>query len=1094
MSKNKKSFIALLLVAVLLVTSSPISVSALEASEGTVITETDSVDELTSVSQTYDSEEIIGEVEEIIDLREENVKHFRLADGTYEAVVYAEAVHRKDENGDWQDIDNTLELISDNGSPKYISSDSRVKFAEKFTANSELLSLNENGYSISMLLLEDHSATPQGLREVQNSSSHSPTVNNATGRKRNNKYDSLEEATRIDNKSSITYNNVSTNTNLEYILQGNDIKESIIVTAMRESYEYTFELRLAGLVAVLDENGGIQLVDSETSEVKYYIPAPYMFDNDGAYSEDVCYELAMVENGVYTLTVIANESWINAEDRAFPVTIDPTLTVKQSLEDSFTYSTYPNAIYGSSTELWISDTCTTYIQINLPTLPDGATFNSAYLYVSYYYNAGVTDGSLLAGAYQVLSSWDEESLTYNNSPTVSTTRMSTAKMYATGSYLESSPGLACFTITSAATEWYTDASSNYGVALKRESSTTSTKSSVILKSYESGEDYPYISVNYTYYIADGVYALKGMGFYYRWLSIEDPWAENNVQQKYSASSPADADVFDRSCLFKISRVSGTTRYIIRSMVNNNLSFGISDGEVITKEIPSADADVESADTFYIEWDGSGFLLRPYGSSSVIKISSASIPNLTTVAKSSATVTARWSLVQYTGTHKRGSTIYYPLTLNAGTTVTFTPVVWATNIDYNTPNLSVSSGYTDMATATWSESTRTGSFSLHYDGTLKVTSKIYNASQSSYYSFTHTFTLTLPIEEGIYFFKNKEVGKYMQIDDNDDPDYDTSGSHMELWDFDGGDYQKWELIHLGDGYYKILSVKSGMALCVPSGSTNEDEVALIQQPYSNLSRKKWKITKSSSGAYILRPKSSEGYSTDWCMCAGDQFLWITDGLNVEQQAYVNNSSYEDEWIICDFDTSLLLAIDDSDGSSRHSYFSSTKSNLQTEKNGTISITSTARYSSASVATMIGYLQSSNIFIVHTHGYQNGFKISNSGTTFITSTDLTGINLSNLSFALLMTCHTGDNYDPANITNNTPVNIIEQMVICGAETVVGFNDSTWVYDCNKFGPDITSKLISGGLSVDDAIESISYTFYIKNMWQIAVVAGNGNNKLR
>ena len=109
-------------------------------------------------------------------------------------------------------------------------------------------------------------------------------------------------------------------------------------------------------------------------------------------------------------------------------------------------------------------------------------------------------------------------------------------------------------------------------------------------------------------------------------------------------------------------------------------------------------------------------------------------------------------------------------------------------------------------------------------------------------------------------------------------------------------------------------------------------------------------------------------------------------------------------------------------------------MQTEKNGKVSITSTVRYSSASVATMIGYLQSSNIFIVHTHGRQNGFKISNSGTTYITLTDLTGQNLSNLSFALLMTCNTGDNYNPANITNNTPVNIIEQMVICGAETVL------------------------------------------------------------
>lgn len=53
---------------------------------------------------------------------------------------------------------------------------------------------------------------------------------------------------------------------------------------------------------------------------------------------------------------------------------------------------------------------------------------------------------------------------------------------------------------------------------------------------------------------------------------------------------------------------------------------------------------------------------------------------------------------------------------------------------------------------------------------------------------------------------------------------------------------------------------------------------------------------------------------------------------------------------------------------------------------------------------------------------------------------------------------------------------------------------VVDCNKFAPDITSKLISEGLSVDDAINDINYTSYIKDMSSIAVVAGNGNNKLR
>lgn len=45
---------------------------------------------------------------EVVSRREENVKHFDLGHGRFQAVAYGNAVHRKDENGVWQDIDNRL--------------------------------------------------------------------------------------------------------------------------------------------------------------------------------------------------------------------------------------------------------------------------------------------------------------------------------------------------------------------------------------------------------------------------------------------------------------------------------------------------------------------------------------------------------------------------------------------------------------------------------------------------------------------------------------------------------------------------------------------------------------------------------------------------------------------------------------------------------------------------------------------------------------------------------------------------------------------------------------------------------------------------
>ena len=90
------------------------------------------------------SDQVIGNVVEVTSLREENVKHFRLSDGTYEAIVYAEPVHRKDKDGVWQEIDNTIELQNYRGLAKYETQDSRISFADSFKANSDIFTLNEN--------------------------------------------------------------------------------------------------------------------------------------------------------------------------------------------------------------------------------------------------------------------------------------------------------------------------------------------------------------------------------------------------------------------------------------------------------------------------------------------------------------------------------------------------------------------------------------------------------------------------------------------------------------------------------------------------------------------------------------------------------------------------------------------------------------------------------------------------------------------------------------------------------------------------------------------------------------------------------------
>ena len=66
--------------------------------------------EATDVLGTEETACVIGEMDE---LREEAVKHFRMSDGSFLAVQYDGPVHYQDTDGEWQNIDNTLQRSGD---------------------------------------------------------------------------------------------------------------------------------------------------------------------------------------------------------------------------------------------------------------------------------------------------------------------------------------------------------------------------------------------------------------------------------------------------------------------------------------------------------------------------------------------------------------------------------------------------------------------------------------------------------------------------------------------------------------------------------------------------------------------------------------------------------------------------------------------------------------------------------------------------------------------------------------------------------------------------------------------------------------------
>ena len=161
------------------------------------------------------------------------------------------------------------------------------------------------------------------------------------------------------------------------------------------------------------------------------------------------------------------------------------------------------------------------------------------------------------------------------------------------------------------------------------------------------------------------------------------------------------------------------------------------------------------------------------------------------------------------------------------------------------------------------------------------------------------TVALNAYEGTFFVKNRGLRNYLQVDDGDSPNYSSIGSIMELWDFDGEEYQKWKFIHVGEGYYRISpnTVPDSAYVCiaVAEGKETSSQSALVLDTYhysDGYLRKQWTISATGQGTYIIRPRCGELNTGDWIMCAGNGIG--SNGRNVEHRTRNASLNYKDEW--------------------------------------------------------------------------------------------------------------------------------------------------------------------------------------------------------
>lgn len=294
-------------------------------------------------------EQTVDALFELTEQRTADTKYIRMSDGTVKALTYGGAVHRADEDGVWREIDNSLTEKEES-----VESD-RVSFVKTVSEDGALYTLTDGEKRISV-----------SLAGAQPDTSVTVTNDGRNEEKFETKLEELSTLTKL--VSSLRYDGILPETDLEYILHGEDLKENIVINAPSDSYTYSFTLSLENLTAELREDGAVVLYAED--EPAYIIPAPYMTDAENEYSDAVGYTLEDLGEGNYTLTVAADKDWIEEEGRVFPVTVDPTILHMQYrgfLQDTYVIAGnntgYPNNANMRVGKVGASTVCKAYYSI-----------------------------------------------------------------------------------------------------------------------------------------------------------------------------------------------------------------------------------------------------------------------------------------------------------------------------------------------------------------------------------------------------------------------------------------------------------------------------------------------------------------------------------------------------------------------------------------------------------------------------------------------------------------------------------------------------------------------------------------------------------
>jgi RHS repeat-associated protein len=218
---------------------------------------------------------------------------FRLHSGMLETRIYDTPVNYEDAEGEWQPIEEGLEE-GDGGEIVNGANSVEVTLPSELQEGAARLSMGDEWIAARLLGTET-------------------------------------EAAELSDGAAV-YESPEADAAFEYTTLPDGLKEEIELKGPSSPSSFRYELTASsGLSADLTAGGSVVFKNGQ-GEVAGSLPAPTVADADSLAPDpdQVSYQLSPREGGAWTLTVSVDAEWLEAQNRSWPVQIDPTITTEKT--------------------------------------------------------------------------------------------------------------------------------------------------------------------------------------------------------------------------------------------------------------------------------------------------------------------------------------------------------------------------------------------------------------------------------------------------------------------------------------------------------------------------------------------------------------------------------------------------------------------------------------------------------------------------------------------------------------------------------------------------------------------------------------------